>query len=235
MNNKLIKNNFFQSYFGNWKKTFLIDANDNIQLDEENSITTKSGIYFNLIIKKNRKDLILEIMLYAWNNETNGYIPLEYSIWNEKEFDDGKYIPLIEEYYEKIVKNFLNIFKQLEFHWQLNEWIYRLENLTFIFHHKLLSLFSQKELENIMVKHFYNYPKLNIPLLKNQVYNDDVPYVILNNYIDSFFIDEIKVSVNFDDNKFAIFEDTLNQNTILSKKEFLKKISKARVILNKHN
>lgn len=233
MNNKLLKNNFFESNIKNFKKIFLINANSNIQLNKNNLNTIKSEIYFYFSIKKNRKNLIVEVNLYAWNNNCQGYVPIEYSNWNEKEFGNGEYIPLIEEYYEEIVKNFLNIFKQLRYYWQLKELIYRLENPTFIFHHKLLKLFSQIKLEKIMLKHFEHNSILNVPLLRNYVDKFNTPHIFLPNYINNFSIDGIRISIDLDDNDFAIIEDTVNSNTIISKKEFLKRICNAKTILSK--
>ena len=77
MNNKLLKNNFFESNIKNFKKIFLINANSNIQLNKNNLNTIKSEIYFYFSIKKNRNNLIVKVKLYAWDNNCEGYVPIE--------------------------------------------------------------------------------------------------------------------------------------------------------------
>lgn len=224
MQNKFIKKQFFKKDEKFKNKSFLINANDNIFLNEDDNKSIYTGIYFKLYLEKIEQNLKIKILLYAWCNNKQKYVPLKVSIWREKEFGDSKYIPKIEFYYEKIIENFLNIFEQLKYHWQLKEIIYRLENPTFVFHYKLINTFSQDILERIMLRNFKNYPKLNINLLKNTINSFEINYIILPTYVNGFFMGkpdkyEIEISIDLDKSDFAIIED-FNKG-IITKDEFL--------------
>ena len=122
-------------------KSFIISANDNLVLDNDN-IKVNLGIYFKLILEKKENDLHIKLSLYSWSNKKQILVPLEKSIWIDEDFGGGKYISKIEKNYKNIVENFLYIFKELKYLWQLKEIIHKLETPTFIFHYKLLNTFS---------------------------------------------------------------------------------------------
>lgn len=219
--NKITRNHFFKKDDIKLNKTFLINACDIIMLENDDTKTISTGVYFKLDIKKKNQDLEIELYLYSWCNDKQDYVPLESSIWKEEGFGSSKYIPTIKTYYEKIIKNFLDIFKQLKYYWQLKELIHKLENPTFIFHYKLLNLFSKDLLEKLFLKHFDNYPILNIPLFKNSIFKQENPYIFIPNYISRFYMNNIEVNVDLDDSDIAVIED--DEGTI-TKEEFLERV-----------
>jgi hypothetical protein len=115
----------------------------------------------------------------------------------------------------------VNIFQQLKYYWQLKELIHKLENPTFIFHYKLLNLFSKDLLEKLFLKHFDNYPILNIPLLKNSILDQKISYIFLPKYISGFYMNNIEVNVDLDDSDIAVIED---DSGTITKEEFLERV-----------
>jgi hypothetical protein len=199
-------------------KSFIISANDNLVLDNDN-IKVNLGIYFKLILSKKENDLHIKLSLYSWSNKKQILVPLEKSIWIDEDFGGGKYISKIEKNYKNIVENFLYIFKELKYLWQLKEIIHKLETPTFIFHYKLLNTFSKDILEAICLKHLKNYPNLNIPLLKNRIYPNYNDHIFLPDYIEGFYIYGLEISVDLNETDFAVIE---NDDGVISKDECLK-------------
>lgn len=226
MNNKdlIIKKNFFKSknIIKNLDKSFLIDANDPIFLEENDPIGTMTGIYFKLHLSKKSNDLYINLALYSWCNNKQTYVPLNESIWIEEDFGNGKYIQKIELHYENIVKNFLYYLTKFKYQWQLKEFIHKLENPTFIFHYKLLNTFSKDTLEKICLKYFNNYPVLNVLLLKKRTNLDFSDFIFLPHNIDGFYMNGIEVSTDLDENDTVVIEDDSKE---ISKEEFLNKIN----------
>ena len=208
MNNvyNLVLKNFFKNNEKFNNKSFLIDANDDILLDKNDESKISSGVYFKLYLSKVSNDLKIKLLLYSWCNGTQTYAVLNKSIWNEEGFGGGKYISKIGNHYKRIVENFLDVFKQIEYYWHLKEIIHKLENPIFNFHYKLLNTFSKKSLEDICLKHFNNYPILNVAILKEKVY-DRIHYLFLPNYVNGFYIFGIEASVDLDETDYAIIEN----------------------------
>ena len=209
MNNiyNLVLKNFFKSNEKFSNKSFLINANDDILLDKNDESKTSSGIYFNLYLSKVSNDLKIKLLLYSWCNETQTYVALNKSIWNEEGFGAAKYISKIENYYKKIVENLLSVFKQIKYYWQLKEIIHKLENPVCSFHYKLLNTFSREFLEKLLLEQFRVHPILNVALLKNRIDRQNISQIFSPHYTEGFYIKGIEISVDLDDSNFAIIED----------------------------
>ena len=117
------------------------------------------------------------------------------------------YISKIGNHYKKIAENFLDIFKQIKYYWQLKEIIHKLENPILSFHYKLLNTFSRAFLEKFVLEKFDIYTILNIVLLKNKIDRQNISQIFLPNYSGGFYINGIEISVDLDDSDFAIIED----------------------------
>ncbi|PRM97588.1 hypothetical protein [Aliarcobacter cryaerophilus] len=198
-----LKNFLENKKFNN--KSFFINANDELVLENDNK-KVDLGIFFKLILSKKSNDLKIEISLYSWSNIKQSLVPIDKSIWKDFEFGAGKHIPKIEKHYKSIIDNFLNIFKELKYYWHLKELIHKMEHPIFNFHYKLLNTFSKKSLEDICLKHFNNYPILNVAILKTKVY-DRIHYLFLPNYVNGFYIFGIEASVDLDETDYAIIEN----------------------------
>lgn len=210
-----LKNFLENKKFNN--KSFFINANDELVLENDNK-KVDLGIFFKLILSKKSNDLKVEISLYSWSNIKQSLVPIDKSIWKDFEFGAGKYISKIGNHYKRIVENFLDVFKQIEYYWHLKEIIHKLENPIFSFHYKLLNTFSKQSLEDICLKHFNNYPILNVAILKTKVY-DRIHSLFLPNYVNGFYIFGIEASVDLDETDYAIIE---NDSKEISMQECLK-------------
>lgn len=209
--------NFFKENENFDKKTFLLNVCDEILLEKSNKSSTYSGVYFKIFISKKSTDLHVKLALFALD-ETSNYVPIKKSIWSQDSFGKGKYIPKIKLHYKKVIKNLLQLFRELKYFGQLKELIYQIENPKFIFHYKLVNTFSQEILEKIFLTHFENYPIVNIPMLRNHNYSN----IFLPKYISGFYMDDILVRVT-SDNDFAEIEDIYNG--VITKEEFLHKFN----------
>ena len=213
--------NFFKENENFDKKTFLLNVCDEILLKKSNKSSTYSGVYFKIFISKKSSDLHIKLSLFALD-ETSNYVPIKKSIWSQDSFGKSKYIPKIKLHYKKVIKKFLQIFKRLKHFWQLKELIYQIENPKLIFHYKLINTFSQEILEKIFLTHFENYPILNIPMLRNYNYSNNLQYIFLPKYISGFYIDDILVRISSKDD-FAEIEDVYNG--VITKEKFLHKLN----------
>ena len=213
--------NFFKENENFNNKTFLLNVCDKILLEKSNKSSTYSGVYFKIFISKKSTDLHIKLALFALD-ETSNYVPIKKSIWSQDSFGKSKYIPKIKLHYKKVIKNFLQIFKRLKHFWQLKELIYQIENPKLIFHYKLINTFSQEILEKIFLTHFENYPILNIPMLRNYNYSNNLQYIFLPKYISGFYIDDILVRISSKDD-FAEIEDVYNG--VITKEKFLHKLN----------
>ncbi len=209
--------NFFKENENFDKKTFLLNVCDEILLEKSNKSSTYSGVYFKIFISKKSTNLHVKLALFALD-ETSNYVPIKKSIWSQNSFGKGKYIPKIKLHYKKVIKNLLQLFRELKYFGQLKELIYQIENPKFIFHYKLVNTFSQEILEKIFLTHFENYPIVNIPMLRNHNYSNSFQYIFLPKYIRDFYMDDILVRVSSEDD-FAKIEDVYNG--VITKEEFL--------------
>lgn len=204
------------------KKSFLICASDEILLNKKISEHTVLSIYFKLEIIKNDNNLQVVINLYAWSNNNQKLVPIKDSLWSWSK--DKEKLLIIESHYKTIIENFFSIFKYIENYWQLKELIHKIETKSFLFHYKILNIFQKEIIENIMLKEFKIYQILNIPLLKNKLYKDDIPHLFLPNYVDVIYFNGMKISVDFDDSDFAVIEN-VDTGILISQEEFMKNFS----------
>lgn len=221
-NHKLVIKNFFKDNKDFKNRVFLIDANDEIFLDKNDKKSVNTGVYFKIFISKKSNDLKIRLSFFALDEKLN-LAPIEKSIWNQDSFGKGKYIAKIRLHYKKTIRNFLQIFNNLENNCQLKELINQMENPKYIFHYKLINTFSQEILEKIFLTHFENYPILNISKLKNHIFQDDFSTLFIPKYIKNFYINNFIVSVNSPKNDFAVIEDIYDGT--ITKEKFLNKIN----------
>jgi hypothetical protein len=98
MNKFIIKAFFKKSNEQNWKKNYLINANDEVIIDNK---SYEIDAYFNLIFEKKGKDLIVIVQLYSYSNDKQKYVPLEKIDFDKKNFSS------VKEHYDLIIKKFL--------------------------------------------------------------------------------------------------------------------------------
>lgn len=202
-------------------ESFLVNANDEVTFSD--NLQMLSGVYFQLEIYKKSRDFHVDIELLSWSNSEQKYVWLKNSIWSEDSFGKGAYIPIIQAHYKKLIYNFFAALDTLKYHWQIKDLVYRIKHPTFIFHYKLLNLFSQKELEQIMLKHMCNYPILNISLFSNAPKRGALKYAFLPHIIDGFYIDGIEVSVDLNQSDIPLIEDI--DSGVISKNELLTRLN----------
>jgi hypothetical protein len=202
-------------------ESFLVNASDEITLDDTTQML--SGVYFKLDIYKKNKDLMVEIELLSWSNSEQKHLPISHSIWSEEGFGSGKHIPTFQAHYKKIISNFFAALKNLKYHWQIKDLIFKIKHPSFIFHYKLLNLFSQQELESIMLMYFSNHPLFNIPLFQKPPKRNTLDYAFLPQVVNGFYLEGIEVSVDLNESDMPLLEDL--ENGIISKEEFLKRIA----------
>lgn len=221
-NYKVIVKNFFKENKDFKNRVFLIDANDEIFLDKNDKKSINTGVYFKIFISKKSNDLDIELSFFALDEKLNP-VPIEKSIWSQDSFRKEKYISKIRLHYKKTIRNFLQIFNNLENNCQLKELINQMENPKYIFHYKLINTFSQEILEKIFLTHFENYPILNMSKLKNHIFQDDFSTLFIPKYIKNFYMNNLIVSVNSKKNDFAVIEDIYDGT--ITKEKFLNKIN----------
>jgi hypothetical protein len=210
--NKLLIENFFKDKEKNWKKEYLLDAND-----YKNSFYS----HFKLIIKKKQNDLIVKIKLYDWSNDKQKYLPL-------KQIEDYKTkdICRIKEHYEPIIERFLRgLSEYLKTNCDLKEFIHTIENPSIKYHYKLLNTFTKEELDKIRAI-FRNIPRLQIcDFYQGTI---DFPNIFEVDYIDGFYSAPIEIRVDLDDSDYATIYDLSDYDKYvkISKKKALKKLLK---------
>jgi hypothetical protein len=180
--NKLTIKSFFKNIkTKDWKKEYLINVNDTVD------------VYFNLIIT---------IRLYAWSNDKQKYVPLKKSIYGETKSKKEKYISSIKKHYKPIIKKiFIGLYDYLKDYCYLKEFIHTIENPLVKYHYKLLNTFTKEELDKIRAT-FRNIPVLNICEFhqKDEV---EFPYILEVDYIDGFYTGSIEVKVDLDNSDYA--------------------------------
>lgn len=106
---------------------------------------------------------------------------------------------------------------------QLKELIYRMENITHIFHYKLLNMFTQEELEAISTRLYKSFPRLNIALLKSKENLSLQSNLFLPHYHTGFYAQEIEISTDLDKSDYPTIEYKAGDNkSSLTKQEVLK-------------
>jgi len=202
-------------------ETFLLDANDEIVLADNSQVNC--SIYFKTDIYRKKTTLYVDIALYSWCNNQQDYVPLNKSIWNKDSFGGGLNIPVFETHYNKIISNFFMALEQVKYHWEIKDIIHKFKHPIFVFHYKLLNLFTRQELEEIMLTHFKSYPVFNTSLFYKRPKNQALSYLLLPNVVSGLYIDGIEISTDLDETDMPIIED--NDSGAISKKEFLNRLA----------
>jgi hypothetical protein len=200
---------------------FIVNANDEVALIDNSIIN--SGVFFKIEIYKKLSTLFIDLELLSWSNSELKNVTLERSIWAEEGFGGGENIPIIKNHYSKIISNFFTAMEQLKYHWQLKDMLHKMKHPTFIFHYKLLNLFTQVELEKIMLAYFENHPIFNVSLFNQRPRSIEIGYLFLPHTISGLYIDGMELSVDLDQSDMPIIED--NENGILSKEQFLSRLT----------
>lgn len=219
---KLKVKNFFKDM--NYKrKNYLLDANDEIPLEEKDNKLSWTGVYLNFTLNQVVFDLNISINIYSWGNEQQKYVDIYDSNWSEDSFGGGKYISEITKHYEIIIEKIFRYIKEFKYEWHLEQFIHQLENPIFDFHYKLLNTFTETELKSIILSNFKNYPILNICKLKNTSnfkYNDSL---FQKHVINGFYLDGVEVSTDLNESNTVLIEDDMVGE--IDKKSFLEKIN----------
>ena len=196
-------------------KSYLINADTHMPTSEGR--TTMTGVYLKFGIEKRDIDLYYNIDIFSWSNEEQEYVPLRNSIWNEKDFCADDFIAQIEDYYSKIIHRFMiYLDKEINTSSKLKELIYRIENPTYIFHYKLLNLFSQTCLEQFQKYNLSNNAVLYIDRIIRTMEdkNKRISHPFLPQYIAGYYIDGIEISTDLDDSDEPLIEDMINGGTL---------------------
>lgn len=221
---EIVKKNFFKQIadVDDFKKTYVINADDDIYTDPTKTITTSTGVHFYTIFEKYGLDLKISIQLMAWSNDKQEYVAIENSVW-AIDFDDGRYLQTVINYYTPIVYKLLDFFNNLKYFREFKELFYRFENPTFVYHYKLLNTFTQDELKEICSHFDFSKPILNTVLInnKNTLWIHEHK-LFLPFYIGGFFLcGNFEIYVDLNESDFASIE---SDSGIISKEEFFKLI-----------
>jgi len=214
--------NFFKNYpMEDFEKSYIFDIQDQIGTKKRNY----GIVALELKIIKQNINLLYELSLLTWSNKEQKYIFVDIKNLINENYNSKKSLPLTKAYWSKFIfalEKKLTCVKKI---WQLKELIYHIENPTFIFHYKLLNLFTKPVLEEICKKYFVIHPVVNTALLTNKYTSiqSDLIYLFLPAYIQGFYVDDIEVSVDLNNDDIALIED-INQGKQLTKHEFLAKV-----------
>jgi len=187
-----------QNYFINIEDRFLFKKYDD----------SKNSIQINLVMKLTVIDLNFSIKLLAWSNTKQTNVPLDESFYSTD-------IPAskaheIKEYYTKITCKYLIYLKNtVNTHDKLMKYIFTIKNPIFVFHPKLLNVFSKRDLESITKKYFNSNPILNCKNFKE----------FLPIKTDGWYTNDIEVSTDLDENLFPLIEN--NDGSIVTPSKLL--------------
>ena len=214
-----------QNFYKNIKQeafheSSLINAWDDVTF--ENNAQRQSGVYFNFSIYKKNDDLLVEIELLSWSNCKQTHVPLEQSIYSEEGFGSGKHIPTLQAHYKKLILNFFGALDTLKYHWQVKDLVYKIKHPSFIFHYKLLNLFTQQELEKIALKCNFTHTLFNVSLFNKPPKQGALSHAFLPHIVNGFYIHGIEVSVDLNESDLPLLEDI--DSGVISKEEFLKRM-----------
>jgi len=164
-----------QKYFINIQDRFLLD-----------NCETSVEILLELTIDS----FDFSLQLFAYSNSEEKEVLLENSVY-ATDLPRKSYLQ-IDKHYTKVANNFLEYLrKNITTQEKLKEFIWRIKKSRFIFHTKLLNVFTQEDLEFIAQKYFKYYPILNL-----EDFSDFLPVKI-----DGWYIDGIEIDTDLDENE----------------------------------
>ena len=180
---------------------YFIDIQDKFLLDDaETSV--------NLLIELHIENFNFSFQLLGFSNSEQQEVLLKNSIY-ATDLPKKSYLK-IYNHYTKIAHNYLEYLKNsITTKESLKEFIYRLNNPQFIFHAKLLKVFTLEDLEYISEKYFRCYPILNL-----ENFDGFLPIEI-----NGWYINGTEVDTNLDDNNVPFISD--ENGEILSPMELL--------------
>lgn len=199
-----------------YQKYYLLDATHDIKLANKNYL---ADIYIKLEILKEKSTVVYKLYFYTWSNKQGKAIPIVYSSLEESVKKS------ILNTYKPIIDNLIKILQSITTSSQLKELMYRLKHSTYIFHYKLLNMFTPQELERIF-RHKSLYLKLNIPLLQASNKEHKLGNLFLPNYIDNIKANgvEIRVDLNTDDYPLVNVKGYHYSDRNMIKREIMNKI-----------
>jgi len=203
----------------NFKKIFLIDAEHEIDVDSK---PWRIPAYIQLKIVKQATSTHYMLSLFAWSNEKSKNVAIEDSFLQNSRSENLMEVISLE--YEPILDSFVKVLESIKRTDQLKEFIYRMENIVYVFHYKLLNMFTQKELEDVL-NTWGIHPKINTALLKVQKEISWKDNLFLSNYFyGGFYADGIEISTDLSEDDYPTidyYNEDLKDNS-LTKQEILK-------------
>ena len=183
-----------QKYFINIQDRFSFD-------DGETSVE--------LLLELTIYSLNFSLQLFVFSNSEQKGVLLENSLY-VTDLPKKSYLQ-IYKYYTKVANNFLEYLrKNITTQEKLKEFIFRVEKPRFIFHTKLLNVFTQEDLEFIAQKYFKYYPILNL-----KDFSQFLPIEI-----NGWYLHGIEIDTDLDENNVPHIED--KNGKIISPSELLK-------------
>ena len=222
-----VKTTLTRDNSSDFEKIYLLDATHKIVWQKYH--TSSLPVCIELKILKQQSSIDYTLSLFSFSNESQKYVAIENS-W----FMGTKIENLIEKIaleYDPILDNFAKVLESIKYGDQLKELLYRMENITYVFHYKLLNMFTQEELEEISSKLYNEIPRLNIALLKSQ---EDIYWerdLFLPCYKNGYYayMDEIEISTDLDGSDYPTieYEGRRYYNSSPTKQELLKLLSES--------
>jgi len=201
----------------NFEKKYLLDAESNLTVAKKQ---WSIPVFIELKIVKIKSHICYTLSLFSWSNEEGKNVAIENSFLQNVEIEN--FLEQVILKYEPILSNLIKILEAIQYPDQLKELIFRLENITYLFHYKLLNMFTQQELENIFSKNFNIYQKINVQFLKIK---EETLYwqsnLFLPTYISGFYAKGIEVSTDLSRDDYPTIEFNEDKKVTLSKEKIL--------------
>jgi len=202
-----------------FEKIYLLDVKSDVKVEET---LWFMPIYIELKIVKIKSLVCYTLSLFSWSNEEGKNVAIENSFLQDVQIEN--FLEQVALEYEPILKNLVKILEAIQYADQLKELIFRLENITYIFHYKLLNMYTQQELEDVFSKKFNIYQKINVSYLK--AIEDTLHWqsnLFLPIYLSGFYANGIEVSTDLSRDDYPTIDDcNENKKDSLSKEEILK-------------
>ena len=200
-----------------FEKTYLLDAEHEIKIEQEDR---NFPVFFQLKILKQKSNIYYTLSLFFWSNEEQKNVAIEDSCLKDVKINN--HIENIALEYEPILNKFVQILVSINYLDQLKELMYRMENTTYVFHYKLLNMFTQDELEEICTL-FCHHTKINTALLKVQANISWQGSLFLPNYCNGFYAKGMEISTDLSEDDYPTIDyDSADENSSPTKQEILK-------------
>ncbi len=215
-----IKTTLTRDNLSDFEKIYLLDATHSLIVLQQYD-TPSIPICIELKISKQQSNIDYTLSLFSFSNEAQKYVAIENSWLIGTKVEN--WLEDIALEYKPILDNFANILESIKYADQLKELLYRMENITNVFHYKLLNMFTQEELEAISIRLYKSFPRLNVALLKSQENLSLDSDLFLPHYHTGFYAHEIEISTDLDKSDYPTIEYEAGDNkSSLTKQEILK-------------